>query len=177
MIRLLQQDSSTGGIFGKPPVVRSSGTTSAGQAVGLDSDGKLDLSVLPSGVGARVRVLEADGALSANDLVNIFLDTTEQTPKWKVRRAVATDRLHYCNGFVKTAYEDGTDATVYLDGTFEVSTEVLGTLSDLTLFLSAASPGKPGPYNSTAPIFQVVGYLIDNGVAEFQITPAIAQFS
>jgi hypothetical protein len=154
-------------------VVQSRGTNDAGEPVGLNSHGKLDVSVLPDGIGARTRVLEASGSLSANDLVNAFYDA--DATKWKVRRASAASIATACTGFVKDAVTDGENATVYLDGTFDVDPEVVTGLPNTVLYLSAATPGKPAAYSAEAAVFQIVGYLVDDGVAEFQPTSGIVQ--
>jgi hypothetical protein len=176
MVKLLQGlDTVLGLPTLKPAVVQSTGTNVAGEPVGLDSHGKLDVSVLPDGVGARTRVLEASGALSANDLVNAFYDAS--ATKWKVRRASAASLATACTGFVKDAVSDGENATVYLDGTFDVDPEIVAGLPHVGLYLSAVTPGKPSAYSAEAAIFQVVGYLVDTNVAEFQLTPGIVQIT
>jgi hypothetical protein len=174
-------DTENGFPVARAATVVSNGEAPAGVPVGLGADGKLDRSVLPTGVGPELRVLEASEDLFANDLVNMYYDTEDETPKWKVRLAAGTDGYHYCNGFVKEAYESGNPAMVYLDGTFEVSAAVIATLNNPALYLSAVSPGKPAAYDADAEILQIVGYLIGNigetgnGIVKFSPSTAIRQ--
>jgi hypothetical protein len=174
MSKILRLDSDGQEIY-SDPIVQSSGNADAGEVVGLGSDGKLHSSVMPDGIGARVRSLPASGAISANDLVNIFKDTEDETPKWKARRASAASSATACNGFAKVGGNDGEIITVYLDGTFEVDAAIVSTLSNDRLYLSATSPGKPGPYSSAAAVVQTVGYLVDDTTAEFEPSTPVLQ--
>ena len=54
--------------------VASTGAPDAGRGVGLDESGKLDPSVLPTGVGADVIVAQASEDLDAGDIVNVWND-------------------------------------------------------------------------------------------------------
>ena len=52
--------------------VTSTGVAEAGDVVALDANGKLDMSVLPTGIGADVAIILASENLGAGDFVNIY---------------------------------------------------------------------------------------------------------
>lgn len=90
--------------------VTSAGAGDAGEIVALDSSGKLDVTVLPTGVGPDVAVITASENLAAGDFVNIH-DSTGA----KVRKADnSNDRP--AHGFVKDAVTSAASATVYFEG-------------------------------------------------------------
>lgn len=95
----------------KEATVASAGAANAGEVVALDSTGKIDVSVLPVGVGPDVKLLEASEDLLAGQYVNIF--DVSGTPK--VRLADASNGRD-AHGFVKEAYLSGAIATVYFEG-------------------------------------------------------------
>lgn len=94
------------------PVVSSTGANDKGKPVGLDETGKLDPTVMPSGLGATTYVAPADEALSAGDFVNIFDDAGTT----KVRLADAQSATRIAHGFVKNSVAAGGNASVYLEG-------------------------------------------------------------
>lgn len=103
-------------VGGKPTLIEatvaSAGVGDAGEIVALDAAGKLDVTVLPVGVGpdvALITVSEAAG-LSAGDYVNIFESTGA-----KVRLADNSNGRP-AHGFVKAAHADAATATVFFEG-------------------------------------------------------------
>jgi hypothetical protein len=120
--------------------VSSSGATEAGKIVALDGGGKLDNSVLPSGIGATVKVAATSENLSAGDLVNLWNDSGTV----KARKADASNgrRAH---GFVIASTTSPANATVYLDGTI---TGLTGLTPGAPYYLSGSSAGD---FVSTAP--------------------------
>ncbi len=91
--------------------VTSAGSANAGEILALDSSGRIDVSVLPVGVGPDVSTLEATEALNAGDYVNIY--NSAGTPK--VRKADSTNDRP-AHGFVKDGYSIGAMAVVYFEG-------------------------------------------------------------
>lgn len=92
--------------------VTSAGAGNDGDIIALDSTGRIDVSVLPVGVGpdvASITVSEAAG-LAAGDYVNIFDSTGE-----KVRLADNSNNRP-AHGFVKAGYADAATAIVYFEG-------------------------------------------------------------
>lgn len=93
--------------------VTGGSATQAGDIVGLDANGKLDISVMPDGIGgADTKTIQASEALEAGNLVNIFISGQSA----QVRKADASlgRRAH---GFVKAAVASGSVALVYKSGT------------------------------------------------------------
>jgi hypothetical protein len=134
--------------------VTSGGSGNAGDVVALDGGGKLDVSVLPTGVGPDVTVVVASEALSAGDYVNIWDDAG--TPK---ARLADNSNGRDAHGFVKDAVSSAANATVYFEGANDDLTGLtigaryyLGTAGDAT----ATPPVAPG-----AAISQFLGYAIN----------------
>lgn len=100
-----------GKLANKEATVASAGAANSGEIVALDSTGKIDVSVLPVGVGPDVKLLETSEDLLAGQYVNIF--DVSGTPK--VRLADASNGRD-AHGFVKEAYLSGATATVYFEG-------------------------------------------------------------
>lgn len=91
--------------------VVSTGVAEAGDIIALGTDGKLDVSVLPAGVGPDVKVLESAENLSAGDYVNIFDDGG--TPKVRLADNSNGREAH---GYVLDAFVAPADATVFFEG-------------------------------------------------------------
>jgi len=118
----------------------SAGAGSAGKIIALDSSGRIDNSMMPSGIGADTEVIAASENLSAGDLVNIWNDSGTR----KVRKADASNgrRAH---GFVLDAVTSPADATVYLSGDI---TGLTSLTPGVSYYLSGSSAGA---VTSTAP--------------------------
>lgn len=111
----------------------STGVAQAGDVVALDGNGKLDTSLMPTGIAADVSVVPASETLTAGDIVNIWDDAGTG----KARKADASAAGKEAHGFVLAAVITGQDATVYFEGT---NNQVTG-LSIGPSFLSATTPG------------------------------------
>lgn len=95
------------------PLITGTGVPDANKLVQTNAQGVIDVTLLPTGVGADVTVLEADEALFAGAFVNIFDDGG--TPK--VRLADSGDESTRADGFVLEAYLATENATIYRRGT------------------------------------------------------------
>lgn len=89
--------------------VVSAGNTNGGDIVALDDTGHLDPSVMPVGYGADVRVYTASEALSAGNLVNIWLNGSTDA----ARKADATAEGKPADGYVVDNAASGAQVTVY----------------------------------------------------------------
>lgn len=89
----------------------SSGAPSSGEIVALDSSGRIDVSVLPTGVGPDVATIQTSEILNAGDYVNVY--NASGVPK--VRKADATNDRP-AHGFVQNAYAVSDLASVYFEG-------------------------------------------------------------
>lgn len=120
----------------------SSGSGDAGKLVALASTGRLDDSLLPTGVGAETATVSASEALGAGDFVNIW----SSAGAFKARRADGSTTGKEAHGFVLAAVLSGSNATVYLAG---INNSVTGAtpgvqyLSDVVAggFVSSAPAG------------------------------------
>lgn len=120
--------------------VTSSGAGNAGDIVALDASGKLDTTVLPTGIGATTKLAATTENLSAGDLVNLYNDSGTI----KARKADASNgrRAH---GFVLSSVTSPNNATVYLDGTI---TGLTSLTPGAAYYLSGSSAGAA---TATAP--------------------------
>lgn len=121
----------------------SAGAGDAGKILALNEQGKLDNSVLPTGIGADTAAVQASEDLAAGEYVNIYNDAG--TPK--CRLADATTAGKEAHGFVLAAVTPGNSATVYFEGT---NNQVTGAVPG-PVFLgttaggfSAAAPSSAG---------------------------------
>lgn len=95
-------------------IVTSSGVSDGGKIVATDpATGKLDPTVMPSGVGADTDSMIADvGGLSAGDLVNVYSNAGTLT----ARKADATAYGKPADGFVLGATAQGSSCVVHRAG-------------------------------------------------------------
>lgn len=116
----------------------STGVSDANKIVSTGPDGRLDNSVMPSGIGAATETISASETLSAGDFVNIWNDAGTR----RARKAAA-DNARAAMGFVLTAVTSGQNATVVLQG---VNTGLTGLTPGTRYFL-----GTNGAATTTAP--------------------------
>lgn len=146
--------------------VVSTGASDDGKIVALGTDGRLDSSVLPVGVGVETKSVVASESISAGNLVNIW----DNGGSFRVRKADATTQGKEANGFVLSSVSLGGTAQVYLEGT------VTG--------LSALAPGRyylsttPGEITATPPsgsgnVVQYVGNSVSTTELSFEATDGV----
>lgn len=152
--------NSSGSLVETEATVSSAGAGNAGDIVALDTDGRLNPSVMPVGIGADTIVMLSSEALTAGDLINIWNDAGTQ----KARKADCSNgrRAH---GFVIASFGSGVSSTIYRDGSI---TGLSGLTPGAQQFLSTA-----GARTETAPTTS--GYLLQEiGIAN---TPTQLDFS
>lgn len=142
--------------------VSSAGAGDAGKIVALDAAGKLDNSVMPSGIGADTKSITASENLAGGDLVNVWNDSGTL----KVRKADATTAGKEANGYVLASVTSGASATVYFE-------QVITGLSGLTLgalyFLSTTAGGVTATApSSSGNVSQRIGRAISTSELLFQ---------
>lgn len=123
-------------------IVTSSGSGDAGKVPALGSDGRLDESVMPVGIGADTKQIEATENLAAGDLVNVYNSSGEKCRKADASTASAAKIAH---GFVLDNVTSGNDATVYFEGQ---NTALTGLTPGATYVLSHMTPGGVLPLAS-----------------------------
>ncbi len=131
----------------------STGAANDGDIVALDSTGKLDVSVLPVGLGPEVALVPASESLAAGDLVNFWTDAGVI----KARKADGATTGKQADGFVLSAFAPAATATVYLPS--NINTSVAGLTPGTEYFLSATTPGglSATPPAGAGKTSQVVG--------------------
>lgn len=153
----------TGGrITEKASVQTSAGAGDAGRLPALDAGGKLDQTMMPSGVGASTKVAPASEALNAGDWVNLWLDGATL----KARKADATTAGKEAHGFVLAAVDNAANATVYLSG---VNSQLSGLTAGSLYFLSATAGNETTtPPSSSGNVVQSVGPAISATEIDFK---------
>lgn len=143
----------------------SAGVADAGNLVALSSTGLLDVTLLPSGLGATTAILPATEALAAGALVNVW--SSSGTPS--VRNADGSTAGKPCHGFVLTAVANAGNATIYFTG---VNTAMSG-LTAGPVYLGS-TPGATAAAGQTAAgsTYQQVGIATGPTTLDFQ--PMIA---
>lgn len=129
----------------------SAGAANAGDIVALDDNGRLDNSLMPVGIGADTKSIQASEALAAGDYVNVH----DVGGAWRVRKADATSAGKKADGFVLAAVSSGANATVYFEGT----NNMVSGMTPGDVWLSATTPGAGTvtPPSGSAQIIQKLG--------------------
>lgn len=149
-------------IFG---VVTSAGAGNDGDIPALDSTGRLDISLMPVGIGADTKVIVASEALAAGDFVNVWNSTGA-----KVRKADATTDGKKAHGFVLASVLSAGNATVYFEGT---NTQVTGqTPGDVFLTTTAGIASATAP-SASGNVVQRVGVALSATEISFEPTQQI----
>lgn len=143
-------------------IINATVASAANKIVKLDGTGKLDVTVMPTGIGADTASITASEALAAGDLVNIWNNSGTAN----VRKADGSTAGKEAHGFVLSAVLSAAAATVYFEGT---NTQCTG-LTPGVQYLSGATPGKPASAapSGTGKIVQVVGFAISATALNFQ---------
>lgn len=156
--KYLQHDAAGG--FREIEAVATGGAGQANKIPALDLSGRLDSTMMPTGIGAETSIVPSFGALAAGDLVNVFNDSGVM----KARKADASNAVAPANGFVLAATADTENATVYWGG--------------LNNAVTGLTPGKhylsttAGASNHVAPstagnVVQIVGIAVSSTVLNF----------
>lgn len=150
-------------------VVASTGAPNDGDLVALDPSGKLDVTVLPVGVGPDIKVAEASEALAAGDYVNFFDDGGTV----KVRLADNSNGRD-AHGFVKDAVSIAANATVYFEGPNE---DLAGLTAGDRIYLGTAGDiitTPLAPITDTGKIHQFLGIAVDTTTVNTDIDDCIS---
>lgn len=92
--------------------VVSAGAADDGKIVALDANGRLDSSLLPVGIGADTKSIQASETLSAGNVVNVWADVGGA----RVRKADSSSVGKEGQGFVLATVSAGDTALVYFEG-------------------------------------------------------------
>lgn len=124
-----------------PPIV--GGSAQAYLVPALNAGGQIDVTMLPTGVGPDVDMIQASEAIAAGALVNVW----NNAGSLAVRNADQTNPSKQADGFVLSAIASGATGTVYLNpaiitgltGLTQGSIYYLGTVGALTLTAPSAA--------------------------------------
>lgn len=134
--------------------VTSAGAGDAGEVVALGSDGKIDVSVLPTGLGPNVKLILASENIGAGKYVNIY--DNAGTPNVRLADNSNGREAH---GFLLDAVTAASNATVYFEGT---NNDLSGLTAGARQFLGTAGgvTATPPTFAGGATISQLVGTAI-----------------
>jgi hypothetical protein len=131
MAKYLQKNVTTGITEQKTPIVVSGGAGDASKIPQTDGSGRLDITVMPAGVGPAVFSGTAFEALSARDFVYVKPDGT-------IAKADGAAVSNAAMGYVIAAHIVGAPATVYYG---DILNGFTGLNPGATYFLSQTVPG------------------------------------
>jgi hypothetical protein len=157
--------NSSGTLAEVEALASSAGAGDAGKIPALDSNGRLDTSLMPTGIGADTALIAASENLAAGDFVNIHNSTGA-----KARKADATTSGKHAHGFVLAAVTSGQNATVYFEG----RNNQVSSMTPGDVFLSTS----PGIASGTAPsssgnVVQRLGVAVSATEINFEPQPHI----
>jgi hypothetical protein len=132
MAKFIKRNSTTGRYEEESGVTVSAGAADVGKVPQFDSNGKLDASVLPSGIGAETEAAIASEALAAGDFVNTY----DNAGTKNVRKANGSTPGLEATGYVLSAFASAASATVYTDGS---NTGRTGLVAGSTYYLGATA--------------------------------------
>lgn len=144
----------------------SAGAGDANKIVATGSNGRLDSSLMPVGVGAATATIPASENLAAGDFVNVWNDSGTR----RCRKADASNNRP-AHGFVTSAVTSGNNATVFQNGE---NTGLSGLTPGTLMFLATTA----GTATATAPssvghIIQPVGYALSTTSILFEFDAPI----
>lgn len=152
--------NNAGTVTEKAAVVTSAGAGDTGRIPALDASGRLDTTVMPTGIGADTAVITASEALAAGDLVNVWNSTGA-----KVRKADATTAGKEAHGFVLASVISTGAATVYFEGTNAGVTGLTPGVQYLSTTAGTATATAP---SGSGNVVQRVGFATAAAALNFQ---------
>ena len=160
--KYLQLDPTTSIQTEKAATVVSSGSGNDGDIVALDSNGKLDISVLPTGVGPQTKTISASEALTGPSLVNVWNSTGQ---KVRLADASTANAGKIAHGFVLASVASGANATVYFEG--EIS-GLSGLTPGTTYYLGTSGAPTATPTTTAGQSLQRIGVATSATTIDFE---------
>lgn len=143
----------------------SAGAGDAAKIVQLDGSGKIDMTMMPVGVGADSTTLTTSEAISSGDFVNIWNSSGA-----KVRKADASVAGKEAHGFVLVGVGSGSTATVYFEGT---NTAVTGQTPGAVFLATTAGTATATAPSASGNVVQRIGFAISATSINFQSQPPV----
>jgi hypothetical protein len=135
---------TTGGALAeKEATTASTGVTDAGKVPALDATGRLDITMMPVGVGSEALTVTASETITAPALVNIWNDGGVLKARYADASAASAGKRAV--GYVTSTINSGASGTVFFEGRI---TGLSALTPGAVYFLSGTTPGAP---TATAP--------------------------
>lgn len=122
-------------VLGKFKQIAASVTSAVDAIVATGADGKIDISMMPTGVGAEVVVCTTSENIAAGSFVNLYLNAGVLT----ARKADATTTGKPADGFVLATTTSGNNATVYFSS--NANTQLTGLTIGSDYWLDTTAGG------------------------------------
>lgn len=155
-------------VAGKLKQIVASVTSTPDAIVALDASGHLDVSVLPSGVGAEVVVVPASENLTAGNAINLW----NNSGATNARKADATAAGKMCHGFVSANVTAPANATVYLPSQTNTALSGLTPGTDYYLHTTAGALSSTPPA-AAGNVIQYIGTAHSATAMVFNPSPTI----
>lgn len=141
----------------KEALTTSVGAGDAGKVVATNSTGRIDVSLMPVGFAADMKLIPCSENLAVGDIVNVWFD--EGVVKCRKADASSSNATKFASGFVLAATNSGEVASVYFEG---MILGLSGLTPGATQFLSNTTPGGllETPPTATGHFVQVIGTAI-----------------
>jgi hypothetical protein len=143
-------------------IATSAGAGDANKVIRTSGDGRLDSSLMPSGIGAQTVTATATEALVAGDWVNLTATG--------VRKADNSNNRPV-HGFVLASVANAATATIYTAG---LNTARTGLTTGTQYFLSTAGAQTATAPTAAGTIVQTIGVAINATTIPFDFTPPIS---
>lgn len=153
--------NNAGTITEASTVSTSAGAGDATKIPALDSNGRLDNTFMPAGIGADTQVITASEALAAGDLVNVW----NSAGSFRVRKADATASGKEAHGFVLSSVLSSGAATVYFEGSNNQLSSLLAGVYYLATTAGTVTQTVP---SGSGNVVQRVGFASSATVLNFQ---------
>lgn len=135
-------------------VVTSAGAGDAGKYIQTDAGGKIDNSLLPSGIGVNQVVVPSSENLAAGDFINLYSNATVLTA-----RKADNSNARAAWGYVEAAVTSPANATVKRLNTTNASRTGLTASSEYWLGTAGSVISTPLDATDTANAGKVIQYL------------------
>lgn len=142
------------------------GAPNADKIPALDAAGRLDASMMPTGLGADTAVIMASETLAAGDFVNIH----NVSGNARVRKADAATAGKEAHGFVLAGVASAANATVFFEGT---NTGVTGQTPGVAFLSTTAGLGTPTAPSVAGQVVQRIGLAVSATAINFEPSPPI----
>lgn len=135
-------------------------TSTPNRIVELDGTGKLNVNMMPTGIGPDTAVIQASENLAAGDFVNIH-----NSGGARARKADATTSGKEAHGFVLAAVTSGQNATVYFEGTND---QVTGQTPGPVFLATTAGAATPTAPSGAGNVTQRIGIAVSTTAINFE---------